>query len=48
MSNNISKSQAEELNAVGMSIMGFMMGVFAIGGIWFLGGFLLEVAKMIG
>ena len=48
MRNNISKSQAEELDAVGMSIMGFMMGVFALGGIWFLSGFMLEIFKWLG
>ena len=48
MSKQASKSQEVEFSYEATVIMGFLMGVIAIGGIWFAASFMWEVIKMMG
>ena len=42
------KNQEQDMSTLGMAFMGFLMGVGAICGIWFLSGLLEVFAKMMG
>lgn len=48
MNKQVSRNQEMEAEDMGMVIMGFSMGIIAIGGIWFFLNFLWGVVKMIG
>ena len=42
------KPQTQDMTSLGMAFMGFLMGVGAIFGIWFLSGLLMVLSKMMG
>ena len=47
MIDHAAKMQHQEMTSLGMAFMGFLMGVGAILGIWFLSGMLVVLNKMI-
>ena len=47
ITDNAEKIQQKEMTSLGMAFMGFLMGVGAILGIWFLSGMLVVLNKMI-
>ena len=48
MTEHAEKIQEREMMTLGMAFMGFLMGVGAILGIWFLTGLLQVMSKMMG
>ena len=48
MTEHVRESQEQEMVTLGMAFMGFLMGVGAILGIWFLSGLLQVISKMMG
>jgi len=47
MEERLTEIQEREMDTLGMAFMGFLMGVGAILGIWFLSGMLQVINKMI-
>ena len=48
MTEHVTEIQEQEMVTLGMAFMGFLMGVGAIFGIWFLSGLLQIISKMMG
>jgi len=48
MTEHVREIQEQEMVTLGMAFMGFLMGVGAILGIWFLSGLLQVISKMMG
>jgi len=48
MTEHVTEIQEQEMVTLGMAFMGFLMGVGAIFGIWFLSGLLQVISKMMG
>ena len=48
MSEHAGKNQEQEMFSIGTTFMGFLMGVGAVCGIWFLSGVIEVIAKMFG
>jgi len=48
MSEKVEKYNENEMKLIGMTFMGFLMGLGAIVGIWFLVGMLEILPKMLG
>ena len=48
MTEDTKKIQEQEMTTIGMAFMGFLMGVGAILGVWFLTGLLQVISKMMG
>ncbi|MBW2465823.1 MAG: hypothetical protein JRF02_00850 [Deltaproteobacteria bacterium] len=45
---NLKKSQEKEMSTLGMAFMGLLMGAGSILGIWFLGGVIQVLQKVMG